>query len=89
MARAGSAVTKQSGLDGSTVGFLSMLVDQTCDFIEKVGQPNAVQLEVIKLHAEIIRSVAAGRLAIVGANYRLSEGTAVPDITVGVVDADA
>lgn len=67
LARAGSAVTKQSGLDGSTVGFLSMLVDQTCDFIEKVGQPNAVQLEVIKLHAEIIRSVAwaAGPRALV------------------------
>jgi|GEM_PF-1112943 two-component system chemotaxis response regulator CheY len=62
LAAAGSAVTQQSGLDGSTVGFLSMLVDQTCDFIDNVGQPNAVQLEVIKLHAEIIRSVAAGRL---------------------------
>jgi two-component system chemotaxis response regulator CheY len=62
LASAGSAVTKQPGLDGSTVGFLSMLIDQTCSFIENVGKPNAVQLEVIKLHAEIIRSVAAGRM---------------------------
>ena len=34
----------------------------------------------------ISEAVAEGRLAIVGANYRLAEGTAVPDIIVGVVD---
>lgn len=31
----------------------------------------------------IAEAVAGGRLAVVGANYRLSEGTAVPDIIVG------
>ena len=29
-----------------------------------------------------------GRLAIVGANYRLAEGTAVPDVLVGELDDD-
>ncbi len=33
-------------------------------------------------------AVAEGRLAIVGANYRLAEGTAVPDIIVGDVPED-
>ncbi len=37
----------------------------------------------------ISEAVAAGRLAIVGANYRLAEGTAVPDIIVGVETDDA
>ncbi|HEY0260146.1 MAG TPA: carbonic anhydrase [Lacisediminihabitans sp.] len=37
-------------------------------------------------HSELISdAVAAGTLAIVGANYRLLEGTAVPDIVVGAV----
>lgn len=34
-------------------------------------------------------AVAAGRLGIVGANYRLAEGTAVPVITVGIDDVPA
>ncbi|MET0782633.1 MAG: carbonic anhydrase [Microbacterium sp.] len=37
----------------------------------------------------ISEAVADGRLAIVGANYRLAEGTAVPDIILGVVTDDA
>lgn len=37
----------------------------------------------------ISEAVAAGRLAVVGANYRLSEGTAVPDIIMGVDTGDA
>ena len=36
----------------------------------------------------ISEAVAEGRLAIVGANYRLAEGTAVPDVIVGDVGAD-
>ncbi len=40
--------------------------------------------------SEIISdAVAAGRLGIVGANYRLAEGTAVPVITVGIDTDDA
>ena len=31
-------------------------------------------------------AVAAGTLAIVGANYRLSEGTAIPDVIVGAAE---
>jgi carbonic anhydrase len=34
-------------------------------------------------------AVAEGRLAIVGANYRLAEGTAVPDMLLGIVDDGA
>ena len=34
----------------------------------------------------IADAVAAGRLGIVGANYRLSEGTAVPHVAVGITD---
>jgi len=37
----------------------------------------------------ISEAVADGTLAIVGANYRLAEGTAVPDIILGVVNDDA
>jgi len=33
-------------------------------------------------------AVAEGRLAIVGANYRLAEGTAVPDIQLGIIGDD-
>jgi carbonic anhydrase len=42
--------------------------------------------ELLRSSELISDAVAAGRLAIVGANYRLSEGTAVPDLVVGVVD---
>jgi carbonic anhydrase len=31
-------------------------------------------------------AIAAGTLAIVGANYKLMEGTVVPDVVVGHVD---
>ena len=58
---------------------------------EEVGREHLRDTVGELLHSSelISDAVAAGRLAIVGANYRLSEGTAVPDITVGVVDADA
>lgn len=54
--------------------------------------PDAVGREHLRdtvgelLHSSelISEAVAEGRLAIVGANYRLEEGTAVPDIIVGV-----
>ena len=36
----------------------------------------------------ISEAVAEGRLAIVGANYRLAEGTAIPDVIVGDVNDD-
>ena len=37
----------------------------------------------------IAQAVADGKLGIVGANYRLNEGTAVPVVTVGLSDAHA
>ncbi len=41
--------------------------------------------ELLESSELITEAIAAGTLAIVGANYRLLEGTAVPDIVVGVV----
>ena len=41
--------------------------------------------ELLENSELISDAIAAGTLAIVGANYRLAEGTAVPDIVVGVV----
>ena len=41
--------------------------------------------ELLESSELISDAVAAGTLALVGANYRLLEGTAVPDIIVGMV----
>lgn len=41
--------------------------------------------ELIESSELISDAIAAGTLAVVGANYRLHEGTAVPDITVGAL----
>ncbi len=41
--------------------------------------------ELLETSELISEAIAAGTLAIVGANYRLLEGTAVPDIIVGTV----
>ena len=55
---------------------------------EQVGREHLRDTVAELLHSSelISDAVAEGRLAIVGANYRLAEGTAVPDIIVGVVD---
>lgn len=46
--------------------------------------------ELLEASELISEAIAERRLAIVGANYRLNEGTAVPDIIVGpATDADA
>ncbi len=46
--------------------------------------------EIMQSSELISARVAEGRLAIVGANYRLSDGTAVPDLIVGpAADADS
>jgi carbonic anhydrase len=42
--------------------------------------------ELLNASELISTAVADGRLAIVGANYRLAEGTAVPDVMVGIPD---
>ncbi len=56
---------------------------------EEVGREHLRDTVGELLHSsELISSaVAEGRLAIVGANYRLGEGTAVPDVIVGITDA--
>jgi carbonic anhydrase len=55
---------------------------------EEVGREHLRDTVTELLHSSelITDAVAAGRLAIVGANYRLSEGTAVPDVIVGIAD---
>jgi carbonic anhydrase len=45
--------------------------------------------ELLEVSELITEAIAEGRLAIVGANYRLFEGRAVPDIVVGNVDIAA
>ena len=58
---------------------------------EQVGREHLRDTVGELLHSSelISDAVAAGRLAIVGANYRLAEGTAVPDIILGPASADA
>jgi carbonic anhydrase len=41
--------------------------------------------ELLESSELISDAIAAGTLAIVGANYRLLKGTAVPDVTIGIV----
>jgi carbonic anhydrase len=52
---------------------------------ERVGREHLRDTVAELLHSSelISEAIADGRLAIVGANYRLDEGTAVPDIIVG------
>jgi carbonic anhydrase len=54
---------------------------------EQVGREHLRDTVAELLHSSelISEAVAEGRLAIVGANYRLAEGTAVPDVIVGDV----
>lgn len=53
---------------------------------EEVGREHLRDTVAELLHSSelISDAVAAGRLAIVGANYRLGEGAAVPDAVVGI-----
>ncbi|WP_425561180.1 carbonic anhydrase [Microbacterium sediminicola] len=58
---------------------------------EEVGREHLRDTVAELLHSSelISEAVAEGRLAIVGANYRLAEGTAVPDTILGAATADA
>lgn len=59
---------------------------------ERVGREHLRDTVAELLHSSelISEAIAEGRLAIVGANYRLDEGTAVPDIILGdATSADA
>ena len=55
---------------------------------ESVGREhlNNTVAELLQASELISDAVAEGRVALVGANYRLDEGTVVPSITVGVID---
>ncbi|WP_460720740.1 carbonic anhydrase [Microbacterium aureliae] len=56
---------------------------------ERVGQEHLrdTVAELLRSSELMSEAVAEGRLAIVGANYRLAEGTAVPGVAVGLSDA--
>lgn len=45
--------------------------------------------ELLQSSELITTAIAEGRLGIVGANYRLTDGTAVPDVVIGPIDEDA
>ena len=45
--------------------------------------------ELLQSSELISTAIADRRLAIVGANYRLSDGTAVPDVIIGAIDPNA
>lgn len=55
---------------------------------EEVGREHLrdTVAELLNSSELISDAVAEGRLAIVGANYRLGEGTAVPDVIVGITE---
>lgn len=57
----------------------------------RVGQLHLRDTITAILHSSelISDAVASGRLGLVGANYRLAEGTAVPDVTLGVAEESA
>ncbi len=59
---AAAALVAQEGLDGESQALIGALAEQLQDFIEGFGVPNAVQLELVKLHVEAIRAVNMGRL---------------------------
>lgn len=44
--------------------------------------------DILKTSELISEAVAEGRLAVIGANYRLAEGVAVPEVIVGAVSDD-
>ncbi|MGO2095883.1 MAG: carbonic anhydrase [Candidatus Microbacterium stercoravium] len=57
----------------------------------RVGQLHLRDTITAILHSSemISDAVATGRLGIVGANYKLAEGTAVPDVMLGIADESA
>ena len=75
-------VERQSMVDGVTPSAIDA---------EHVGREHLRDTVAELLHSSelISEAVAEGRLAIVGANYRLAEGTAVPDIVIGLGVDDA
>ena len=77
------AVRRVPRADGTTVA------DVDADAVGREHLRDTVG-ELLHSSELISLAVADGTLAIVGANYRLSEGTAVPDTIVGAAtDADA
>jgi carbonic anhydrase len=75
-------VQRATHVDASTTGGIDA---------DLVGREHLRDTVADLLHSSelISDAVAEGRLAIVGANYRLAEGTAVPDIILGIVTDDA
>ncbi|MDP6573840.1 MAG: response regulator [Rhodospirillales bacterium] len=49
-------------LGGEHEKLIKAITDQLSEFIDAILQPNAMQIEVIKLHVEAIQAILAGRL---------------------------
>lgn len=73
------AVTRVAGTDPVDPGTVDALL------VGKEHLRDTVS-ELLERSVMIAEAIAAGTLAIVGANYRLIEGTVVPDVVVGRVD---
>ena len=67
---------------------VSAVDDIDAELVGREHLRNTVQ-DLLQSSELINAAVAEGRLGIVGANYRLGEGTAVPVVTVGLSDAHA
>jgi carbonic anhydrase len=74
-------VERQAAIDGARPAAIDS---------EQVGREHLRDTVAELLHSSelISEAVAEGRLAIVGANYRLAEGTAIPDVIVGAATGD-
>jgi hypothetical protein len=77
---AAAALVAQEGLDGESQALIGALAEQIQDFIEGFSVPNAVQLELVKLHVEAIRAVNMGRL-------KDTAGVVGPDLVKGLAMA--
>ena len=64
----------------------STVADIDPDLVGQEHLRNTVR-DLLQSSELIVQAVADGRLGIVGANYRLNEGTAVPVVTAGLSDA--
>ena len=79
-------VQRTSRADGTAASADGSAIDS-----ELVGREHLKDTVAELLHSSelISEAVGEGRLAIVGANYRLAEGPAVPSIVLGIADAGA
>nr|WP_106210769.1 carbonic anhydrase [Glaciihabitans tibetensis] len=86
----GESATDSSAIDSGTIdsgAFRSGTIDPSTIDAQAVGREHLRDTiaELLEESELISDAIAAGTLAIVGANYRLLEGRAVPDIALGAI----